>query len=146
MNCNAFFRGKRKLWKFIVRTEPKSVWTNAGNRFNTRKPSRPLFSEWSPRCLFCWAYFFVFQVLDKLRPKHLKVFGTMSTVRNSIGANGYVADEIITARSGVRVTVAFGFTLKNIRLLRSSFISESCSCVARKLVGFSQAQVWEVVC
>jgi len=65
----------------------------------------------------------------------------MSTVRNSIGANGYVADEIITARSGVRVTVAFGFTLKNIRLLRSSFISESCSCVARKLVGFSQAQV-----
>lgn len=46
-----------------------------------------------------------FEALDKLRPKHLKVYGTMSTVRNSIGANCYVADEIITARSGVRVRV-----------------------------------------
>ncbi|CAK8674251.1 unnamed protein product [Clavelina lepadiformis] len=46
-----------------------------------------------------------FEALDKLRPKHLKVRGTMSMVRNSIGANCYVADEIITARSGVRVRV-----------------------------------------
>ena len=46
-----------------------------------------------------------FEALDKLQPKHLKVYGTMSVVRNSIGANGYVADEIITARSGVRVRV-----------------------------------------
>uniref|UniRef100_H2Y048 Putative aminopeptidase W07G4.4 n=1 Tax=Ciona intestinalis TaxID=7719 RepID=H2Y048_CIOIN len=46
-----------------------------------------------------------FQILEKLKPAHLKVYGTMSMVRNSIGANGYVADEIITARSGKRVRV-----------------------------------------
>ena len=46
------------------------------------------------------------QALNKFKPKHVKAYGTMSMVRNSIGANGYVADEIITARSGVRVSVA----------------------------------------
>nr|CAB3263382.1 putative aminopeptidase W07G4.4 [Phallusia mammillata] len=47
----------------------------------------------------------LFAVLEKLKPKHLKVYGTMSMVRNSIGSNGYVADEIITSRAGVRVRV-----------------------------------------
>lgn len=46
-----------------------------------------------------------FQLLNELKPKNLKVFGTMSMVRNSIGPNGYVADEIITSRAGVRVRV-----------------------------------------
>jgi len=45
------------------------------------------------------------QVVNELKPKHLKVIGTMSMVRNSIGAEGYVADEIITSRAGVRVRV-----------------------------------------
>jgi len=46
-----------------------------------------------------------FEILRLLKPSHLKVYGTMSMVRNSIGSNGYVADEIITSRSGVRVRV-----------------------------------------
>lgn len=46
-----------------------------------------------------------FEVLRQLKPKNLKVCGTMSMVRNSIGPNSYVADEIITSRAGVRVRV-----------------------------------------
>lgn len=46
-----------------------------------------------------------FQVLAALEPKNIKVIGTMSMVRNSVGANCYVADEIITSRAGVRVRV-----------------------------------------
>lgn len=46
-----------------------------------------------------------FKVLDGLKPKHLKVVGTMSMVRNSVGSDCYVADEIITSRAGVRVRV-----------------------------------------
>ncbi|XP_039267964.1 putative aminopeptidase W07G4.4 [Styela clava] len=46
-----------------------------------------------------------FQVLNVMKPKHLKVIGTMSMVRNSVGANCYVSDEIITTRAGVRVRV-----------------------------------------
>ncbi|CAH1111176.1 unnamed protein product [Psylliodes chrysocephalus] len=44
-------------------------------------------------------------MVDKFQPKHLRVVGAMSMVRNSIGSNGYVADEVITARSGARVRV-----------------------------------------
>ena len=47
----------------------------------------------------------IFQVLNQLKPPNLKVYGTMSMVRNSIGPEGYVADEIITSRAGVRVGV-----------------------------------------
>ncbi|XP_013394128.1 putative aminopeptidase W07G4.4 [Lingula anatina] len=46
-----------------------------------------------------------FQVLDSLKPKGLKVLGAMSMVRNSVGSECYVADEIITSRAGVRVRV-----------------------------------------
>jgi len=46
-----------------------------------------------------------FEVLNQLKPPNLKVYGTMSMVRNSIGPEGYVADEIITSRAGVRVRV-----------------------------------------
>jgi len=46
-----------------------------------------------------------FEILRQLKPKNLKVYGKMSMVRNSIGPNGYVADEIITSRAGVRVRV-----------------------------------------
>merc|ERR1719411_218788 len=40
-----------------------------------------------------------------LKPKGLKVVGAMAMVRNSVGANCYVADEIITSRAGVRLRV-----------------------------------------
>jgi len=46
-----------------------------------------------------------FQALAILKPKGLKVLGRMCMVRNSIGAESYVADEIIKAQSGQRVRV-----------------------------------------
>ncbi|XP_053726930.1 putative aminopeptidase W07G4.4 [Synchiropus splendidus] len=46
-----------------------------------------------------------FQVLAKLKPKHLKVVGAMAMVRNSVGADCYVADELVVSRAGRRVRV-----------------------------------------
>jgi len=45
------------------------------------------------------------KTVDTLKPKGLKVVGAMAMVRNSVGANCYVSDEIITARSGMRLRV-----------------------------------------
>lgn len=46
-----------------------------------------------------------FQTLAMLKPKGIKVLGTMAMVRNSVGAECYVADEIITSAAGARVRV-----------------------------------------
>merc|ERR1719495_3155517 len=40
-----------------------------------------------------------------LQPQGVKVVGALAMVRNSVGANCYVADEIITSRAGVRIRV-----------------------------------------
>uniref|UniRef100_G3NQT2 Zgc:152830 n=1 Tax=Gasterosteus aculeatus aculeatus TaxID=481459 RepID=G3NQT2_GASAC len=45
------------------------------------------------------------QILAKLKPKHLKVVGAMAMVRNSVGADCYVADELVVSRAGRRVRV-----------------------------------------
>ncbi|XP_048744457.2 putative aminopeptidase W07G4.4 [Ostrea edulis] len=46
-----------------------------------------------------------FKILSEMKPKGLRVVGSMAMVRNSVGANCYVADEIITSRAGVRIRV-----------------------------------------
>ena len=46
-----------------------------------------------------------FLTIDKVRPKNVRFFGAMAMVRNSIGPNGYVADELIVSRAGVRLRV-----------------------------------------
>ena len=46
-----------------------------------------------------------FQTLAAYKPKGLKVLGGLAMVRNSVGEECYVADEIITSRAGVRVRV-----------------------------------------
>ncbi|KAG7273147.1 hypothetical protein CRUP_034545 [Coryphaenoides rupestris] len=46
-----------------------------------------------------------FQTLAKLKPKHLKVVGAVAMVRNSVGSDCYVADELIVSRGGRRVRV-----------------------------------------
>ncbi|XP_060894603.1 putative aminopeptidase W07G4.4 [Labrus mixtus] len=46
-----------------------------------------------------------FQIVAKLKPKHLKVIGSMAMVRNSVGAECYVADELVVSRAGRRVRV-----------------------------------------
>lgn len=45
------------------------------------------------------------KTLSLLKPKGLCVHGMLALVRNSIGSNGYVADEIITSRAGRRVRI-----------------------------------------
>merc|ERR1712098_643504 len=43
--------------------------------------------------------------LATLAPPGVKVVGAMAMVRNSVGANCYVSDEIITSRAGVRLRI-----------------------------------------
>lgn len=45
------------------------------------------------------------QLVKEMKPRNLKVVAAMSMVRNSVGSNCYVADEVIIARSGARVRV-----------------------------------------
>jgi len=47
----------------------------------------------------------IFAMMEKLRPKGIKVVGRMAMVRNSIGKDCYVADEIITSAAGLRVRI-----------------------------------------
>lgn len=46
-----------------------------------------------------------FRMLSIYRPKGLKVIGAMSVVRNSVGSEAYVSDELLTSRAGVRVRI-----------------------------------------
>ncbi|XP_065828017.1 putative aminopeptidase W07G4.4 [Oscarella lobularis] len=46
-----------------------------------------------------------FKTVADLRPVAIKVVGYMAMVRNSVGADCYVADELITSKAGVRVRV-----------------------------------------
>ncbi|TPP65914.1 Leucine aminopeptidase [Fasciola gigantica] len=46
-----------------------------------------------------------FKILNLLKPTNINVRGSLAFVRNSIGENAYVSDEIITSRAGVRVRV-----------------------------------------
>lgn len=42
-------------------------------------------------------------IVGRLKPDNIRVVGGMSMVRNSIGSDAYLADEVITSRAGVRV-------------------------------------------
>jgi len=45
------------------------------------------------------------KIVNDIKPKHTKVIGAMSLVRNSVGSNCYVADELIQSRSKAVVRV-----------------------------------------
>ncbi len=47
----------------------------------------------------------VMRAFAELKPRGIKVVAALCMVRNSIGDNCYVADEIITTRAGVRLRV-----------------------------------------
>lgn len=47
----------------------------------------------------------LFRALAERKPKGVKVVGLLGCVRNSIGSDAYVTDEIVRARSGVRVRI-----------------------------------------
>ncbi|MET1256125.1 M17 family metallopeptidase [Aliikangiella maris] len=61
------------------------------------------------------------KTLAELKPKGLKVRATLGVVRNSIGPDSYVADEIILAHSGVRVRI--GNTDAEGRLVMADLLS-----------------------
>lgn len=67
------------------------------------------------------------QVVRLLQPKDVRVVIGVGLVRNSIGSNGYVADEVITARSGVRVRVVN--TDAEGRMIMADVLCKVC-CVA----------------
>lgn len=46
-----------------------------------------------------------FKAASLLSPKNIRLHGSLAIVRNSIGPNAYVSDEIVTSRAGVRVRV-----------------------------------------
>jgi len=46
-----------------------------------------------------------FKILAELKPKNFKAIGVLAVARNSCGEDGYVADEVITTRAGVRIRV-----------------------------------------
>ena len=43
--------------------------------------------------------------VNVLKPSNIKIIAGLAMVRNSVGSEAYLADEIITARSGKRVRV-----------------------------------------
>jgi len=45
------------------------------------------------------------KIVDGLKPTNVVVVGAMCLVRNSIGSDAYVADEIITSRAGMRIRI-----------------------------------------
>jgi leucyl aminopeptidase len=47
----------------------------------------------------------IFKVLSILRPRGVRVVGELGVLRNSIGPDGYVSDEIIRSHAGVRVRI-----------------------------------------
>ncbi|HEX6242523.1 MAG TPA: hypothetical protein VFZ61_16535, partial [Polyangiales bacterium] len=47
----------------------------------------------------------IFRVLSLLRPRGVRVVGALGVLRNSIGPDGYVSDEVIRSHAGVRVRV-----------------------------------------
>lgn len=47
----------------------------------------------------------ILKTMSLLKPKGVKVVGALGMIRNSVGEDCYVADEIVTSRAGVRLRV-----------------------------------------
>eukprot|EP00048_Salpingoeca_helianthica_P015980 m.229754 g.229754 ORF g.229754 m.229754 type:complete len:538 (-) comp17822_c0_seq1:81-1694(-) len=65
----------------------------------------------------------LFALLARTRPAGIRVVGKLALVRNSVGADSYVADEIIVSRSGVRVRI--GNTDAEGRLVMSDLLCQA---------------------
>ena len=70
--------------------------------------------------------------VSQLAPAGVKVVAAMAMVRNSVGSNCYVADEIITSRAGVRLRV--GNTDAEGRMVRRS-VSSLVQLINLNIVG-----------
>lgn len=65
------------------------------------------------------------QVVKELKPKNVKVIAAMSMVRNSVGSECYVADELIRARSEALVRV--GNTDAEGRMIMADVLCKVCT-------------------
>ncbi|KAG0239208.1 hypothetical protein B0O80DRAFT_405150 [Mortierella sp. GBAus27b] len=80
----------------------------------------------------------------ELKPKHLNITTILGVVRNSIGSNAYVCDEVIYSRAGVRVLV--GNTDAEGRMVMTDLLCE-CKELAleeRKTVANVEARLFTV--
>ena len=75
-----------------------------------------------------------FKTLSLLKPKGLSVYGALALVRNSIGSESYVADELITSRAGRRIRV--GNTDAEGRMVMTDLL-----CEAKEQVGVMYFQL-----
>ena len=63
-------------------------------------------------------------MLSILKPHGVKVVGALSLVRNSVGADSYVADEVIVSRNKVRVRL--GNTDAEGRMIMGDVLCKVC--------------------
>ncbi len=77
----------------------------------------------------------LFKTLSLLKPPGLRVCGALALVRNSIGSNAYVSDEIITSRAGKRIRV--GHTDAEGRMVMADLL-----CEAKEMVIATYFKGW----
>ncbi|KAG7157918.1 aminopeptidase-like [Homarus americanus] len=82
------------------------------------------------------------QILTKLQPQNIKVIGSMAMVRNSVGSDCYVADEIITSRAGVRVRV--GNTDAEGRMAMADVLCHMKEMAGKEAAGEQVADPFEI--
>ncbi|RKP37032.1 hypothetical protein BJ085DRAFT_1803, partial [Dimargaris cristalligena] len=79
----------------------------------------------------------VMRTIAELAPSHLKVTAELAFVRNSIGADGYLSDEVIYSRAGVRVLI--GNTDAEGRLIMTDLLAQCREkVVARRAIEKDQ--------
>jgi len=77
----------------------------------------------------------------RLKPRHLNITARLAFVRNSIGADSYVADEIIRSRAGVRIRI--GNTDAEGRMAMCDLIAQAKEEVLARGLG-EQARLFTV--
>nr|WP_136252627.1 leucyl aminopeptidase family protein [Ningiella ruwaisensis] len=78
------------------------------------------------------------KTIAQLKPKGIKVVASIAAVRNSIGADAYVPDEIITSHAGVRVRV--GNTDAEGRMVLTDILSH----MREEALGSASPQIFSI--
>lgn len=77
-----------------------------------------------------------------MQPKHLNIKAYLGLVRNSIGANAYICDEVILSRAGVRVLI--GNTDAEGRMVMSDLLAEAKEIVIKNQKDSIQRELFTV--
>ena len=67
-------------------------------------------------------------MLSILKPRGIKVVGALPLVRNSVGVDSYVADEVIVSRNKLRVRIG------------------NTDAEGRMIMGDALCKVWYILC